>query len=277
MNRRERREQERMKRRVSNLKNSKRLDKFGKESSFVNQRGSVSPNDTEMFGCEIVRDLPDYVNDFVKQIGYDVVIRVPKQNPNVLTGSGKKGDCHINSRLMSISFGGNRILGYTIKEEDRNTTLFLGHSVWNTPENKTRCVTDYNNGNNSSFLFLPVGFNEIDTHKSFMLEDLIISEDIDNSCLSFMMDGRCINDIVREQEKYLVMRKELEIRVEKKGHSFPKIKISKSWSSLIEIQNSNFSKVSSTTGRSWDYYKNKILNTYYPKVKTSVIPYKLHS
>tara|TARA_B100002003_G_scaffold68920_1_gene64302 strand:+ start:317 stop:1144 length:828 start_codon:yes stop_codon:yes gene_type:complete len=258
-----RKEKERRKRRVY----SKRLDKFGKESSFVNQRGSVSPNDTEMFGCEIVRDLPDYVNDFVKQIGYDVVIRVPKQNPNVLTGSGKKGDCHTNSRLMSISFGGNRILGYTIKEEDENMTLFLGHSVWNTPENKTRCVTDYNNGNISSFLFLPVGFNEIDTHKSFMLEDLIITKDIDNSCLSFMLGGKGINDIIREQEKYLVMRKELEIRVEKRGHSFPKMKISKSWSSLIEIQTSNFSKVSSTTGRSWDYYKNKILNTYYPKVK----------
>ena len=48
--------------------------KFGKVSRFVNQKGSVPSTDTEMFGCEIVRDLPDYVNDFVKQIGFDVVI-----------------------------------------------------------------------------------------------------------------------------------------------------------------------------------------------------------
>jgi hypothetical protein len=256
--------------RISNLKNSKRLDKFGKESSFVNQVGSVPSTDTEMFGCEIVRDLPEYVNNFIKQIGYDVVIRVPKRNTNVLTGSGNKGDCHKNSKLMSISFGGNRILGFTIKpevsEKGRNTTLFLGHSVWNTPENKTRCVTDYNDGNNSSFLFLPVGLNEIDTHKSFHINDLLICEEIDNSCLSFSLEED-MNDIIREQEKYLVMRTELEIRVKKKGHPFPRHKFSNKWSSLDEIIKSHFSKVSSTTGRSWDYFRNKILNTYYPKVK----------
>ena len=34
------------------------------------------------------------------------------------------------------------------------------------------------------------------------------------------------------------------------------------------IENSYFGKVSSTTGRSWDYFKNKILNTYYPTSQT---------
>ena len=34
------------------------------------------------------------------------------------------------------------------------------------------------------------------------------------------------------------------------------------------IENSNFSKVSSSTGRSWDYFRNKILNTYFPTSTT---------
>ena len=80
-----------------------KVDWFGRVCRFVNQKGSVLPTDTEMFGCEIVRDLPDYVNDFVKQIGFDVVIKVPLSNPNSLTGSGEKGDCHTNSSCLSLS------------------------------------------------------------------------------------------------------------------------------------------------------------------------------
>ena len=82
-----------------------KFDRFGRVCCFVNKKGDVLPTDTEMFGCEIVRDLPDYVNDFVKQIGFDVVIKVPISNQNGLTGSGKSGECHLNSRMMSLSIG----------------------------------------------------------------------------------------------------------------------------------------------------------------------------
>ena len=54
-----------------------KLDKFGSVCRYVNQRGSVSHKDTEMFGCEIVRDTPDYIRDFVKRSGLSEVIRVP--------------------------------------------------------------------------------------------------------------------------------------------------------------------------------------------------------
>jgi hypothetical protein len=66
-----------------------KLDKFGSVCRYVNQRGSVSHKDTEMFGCEIVRDTPDYIRDFVKRNGLGEVIRVPKSNYECLTGSGK--------------------------------------------------------------------------------------------------------------------------------------------------------------------------------------------
>ena len=45
-----------------------------------------------------------------------------------------------------------------------------------------------------------------------------------------------------------------------------KSEIDTSWKESIE--NSHFGKVSSSTGRSWDYYKNKILNTYFPTSQT---------
>ena len=53
-----------------------KFDKFGSVCRYVNQRGSVSHKDTEVFGCEIVRDIPDYIRDFVKRIGLGEVIRV---------------------------------------------------------------------------------------------------------------------------------------------------------------------------------------------------------
>ena len=40
----------------------------------------------------------------------------------------------------------------------------------------------------------------------------------------------------------------------------------------VDIENSHFGKVSSTTGRSWDYFKNKILNTYFPTSLTLKTP-----
>ena len=85
-----------------------KFDKFGSVCRYVNQRGSVSHKDTEMFGCEIVRDIPDYIRDFVKRIGLGEVIRVPKSNYDCLTGSGKSRECRRNYTILSLSiFGKN--------------------------------------------------------------------------------------------------------------------------------------------------------------------------
>ena len=51
-----------------------KFDRFGRVCRFVNRKGDVLPNDTEMFGCEIVRDLPNYLKDFIKLMGLGEVI-----------------------------------------------------------------------------------------------------------------------------------------------------------------------------------------------------------
>jgi hypothetical protein len=263
------------KKKVISSKIDERLDKFGRVSRFVNQSGSVPSTDTEMFGCEIVRDLPDYVNNFVKQIGYDVVIRVPKTNPNVLTGSGEKNECHTNSNMLSISFGGNRILGLQIqiiKSSNNSLTIMSSHSVWNTPENNTRCVTYYGEDSDyesefdipNTLLFIPIGMNNIDRHKEFMVRTYNITDD--GYCFVYNHNKIDRRQVFRNPKPFLVMKKDLERRLEKKGHIFPRV-MKVRWSSpLEEIITSNFGEVSSTTGRSWDYFRNKILKTYYPGV-----------
>ena len=126
-------------------------DCFGKVSRSVNRKGDVLPTDTEMFGCEIVRDIPNFLRDYLKLIGLDVVIKVPVSNHDYLTGSGKKGRCDMNSNMLSLSIGGHRLYGYAINQKvygklngkKINGVVFESHSVWYTPEGKTRCVTDY--------------------------------------------------------------------------------------------------------------------------------------
>ncbi len=171
-----------------------RVDKFGKESRFVNQIGSVPSSETEMFGCEIVRDLPEYVYKFINEIGHDVVIKVPMSNPESLTGSGENGKCHFNSKLMSLSNGGNRLLGYSIQimKKQKKICFLMGHSVWNTPKGKTRCVTIHNQPKEfrdeliigDYLLFVPVGVNEIDRDNEFWLDNFIIYEGDDSFCLN---------------------------------------------------------------------------------------------
>jgi len=262
------------KKKVSSPKIVERLDKFGRVSRFVNQVGSVPSTDTEMFGCEIVRNLPDYVNNFIKQIGYDVVIRVPRTNRNVLTGSGEEGDCHRNSKVISISFGGNRLVGLVVLINSTHT-FFGSHSVWNTPENKTRCVTD--TGENSDWgshydipntiLFIPIGMNNVDKDKEFFVENLHIMEEDDTFFMRYKINLWELDEVYDNPQKYMVMRKDLERIIDKKGHPFTRRKKSIWRTSLEIIKGSHFGEVSSTTGRSWDYFRNKIINTYYPKVK----------
>ena len=61
-----------------------------------------------------------------------------------------------------------------------------GHSVWNTPEGKTRCVTNYQMREDfrnkiltklvmgGTLLFVPVGMNDVDNDYNFWLDNFII-------------------------------------------------------------------------------------------------------
>ena len=274
-----------------------KFDTFGRVSRFVNQVGSVPSTDTEMYGCEIVRDIPDYVNDFVKLVGLGEIIKVPKTNPNVLTGSGESRECHRNSTMLSISICGkngrmgNRLCGYYVKEREpfsHNgikifTTILSPHSVWNTPEGKTRCVTDYGS-RNKEILFIPVGLNSVEEEFCKELNpikiygvgknDLGITDEVGifhHPTRTNDKDGRVLEERIRMEDLVKLTRKERNnILYDKELIDMSFTNKDLYWEN--EILNSNFGKVSSTTGRSWDYFKNKILNTYYPTSLTLKTP-----
>ena len=266
--------------RIRNIDNRtviERMGRFGKESRFVNKVGSVPSSATEMFGCEIVRNLPEYVYTFIKELGHDVVIKVPVSNPEGLTGSGKNGECHLNSKLMSLLNGGNRLLGLSvlIPKERKTQCFLLGHSVWNTPEGKTRCVTVQNMSQemNDLFiwgdyvLFVPVGLNDIDEDNDFWINDFIINEYTQSDCImSKDLEGDYdADDLFDNKQKYVTDRTDLKKSFEKKGYVFSTFRHKERKSFLNSLKDSYFSKKSLSTGKSWGYYKNKILRTYFPQ------------
>lgn len=257
-----------------------KFDWFGRVCRFVNRKGDVLPTDTEMFGCKIVEGVPDYVRDFLNQMGLGEFIGVPVSNKEGITGSGKRGECHKNSLMLSLSIGGHSLYGYSVDTWDENDedgkvikyTLFHPHSVWITPEGKTRCVTDYNEydveGGNvddvKSRLFLPIGLNDIDIEFGFDLDKIVINDSQKSICE--------ILDWENPPSYSVKKRKVLVEKVHKRGHFFP----TKIWECGESdrrriVENSYFGKVSLFSGRSWDYYKNKILNTYFPTPQTQSI------
>ena len=172
------------------------FDANGKVCRFVNKTGDVLPTDTEMFGCEIVRTLPNYVNDFIKQIGLGVVIKVPVQDKKGLTGSGEIRQCHRNSRMMSLAIGGHRLLGYCVKLTSYFTNptgacRLFDHSVWISPEGKAKCVTDYSGGDEgfvddrNEILFLPISLNQLERLLGFALNEFIITEKENSTVLEY--------------------------------------------------------------------------------------------
>ena len=94
-----------------------KFDRFRRVCRFVNRKGDVLPTDTEMFGCKIVEGVPDYVRDFLNQMGLGEFINVPSSNKEGLTGSGKRGECNNNSNMLSLSIGGHRLYGYAINKK----------------------------------------------------------------------------------------------------------------------------------------------------------------
>ena len=145
-----------------------RTDRMGNITRLINKKGSVLPNETEMYGCEIDRSVPHGVRKMVDKLGLDVMIRVPIQT-NGLTGSGKKCRCHSNVFGLVKRFGGQILTGFYVKLGKDHYTFLEHHSVWVSPEGKCKDVTNnYDKRNNMSddcitrkgdkeyILFLPV-------------------------------------------------------------------------------------------------------------------------
>jgi len=259
-----------------------KFDRFGRVCRFVNRKCDVLPTDTEMFGCEIVRDLPNEVREFLKIMNLGVVIDVPVSNHEHLTGSGKKGECHNNSHMMSLSIGGHRLWGYSIERmvttlssgSKENGVRFHHHSVWNTPEDKTRCVTDYGHRyhNQETKWFIPIGLNTIEETFFLNLDEIVVSRS--GKRIDYLNGG---NGDDRKEVVQSFKKKDL-IRLSKTGESpflhkvefEPNLDMDIFWKE--DIEDSDFGKVSSSTGRSWNYFKDKILNTYFPTSTTTKTP-----
>ena len=81
-----------------------------------------------------------------------------------LTGSGQFGKCHENVASLVTRFGGKRVYGYVLEEmENENakgetvrTEVFIGHSVWETPEGKLVDVTWGNTPFARKYYFIPL-------------------------------------------------------------------------------------------------------------------------
>ena len=106
--------------------------------------------------------------------------------------------------------------------------------------------------------------NEIDRDNQFRLDDFIIYEGDDSFCLK--SKNKTPFEVLENQTPYVTMRTVLENKLETKGYIFSKYK--RFYSHRVDIEKSHFGKVSLFTGRSWDYFKNKIINTYFPTPQT---------
>jgi len=179
--------------------------------------------------------------------------------------------------MLSLSIGGHRLYGYTVLQinttsssgEKITITRFNHHSVWITPEVKTRCVTDYGSRyeNDREIWFIPVGINSIEQDFSVKLREFMIDSKSNNIVFMDTDNENLIDDTMK--------MKVVDMYIRKKGnHNIIFIEVIPFDSKELDIrwrrriENSYFGKVSSTTGRSWDYFKNKILNTYYPTSQT---------
>ena len=116
MNRRERREQERV------------MDKF----YGIPKSQKIETKNT--FGCEVSNDyIPKNQMELLRKIGLQNIIKV-KRRKNGMTSSMKSNGCHSNVRILVEQVGGKQLLGYMICKEDKLPFQIYYHSVWITPE-----------------------------------------------------------------------------------------------------------------------------------------------
>ena len=121
------------------------VDAFGQFFRNVNRRGEKVLDDTsqtKMFGCEVVKEVPNHIRRFADTMGLGEFIRVPIRKNKGLTGSGVSFSCHDNSLLLAMRFGGHRLGGYSISKDIDGSDHFIHHSVWVNSKGNASCVSN---------------------------------------------------------------------------------------------------------------------------------------
>ena len=146
-----------------NRRERRRLQRFTKlpkhiKTKLVNKKGEVPSNQTEMFGCEIEREVPTFLRDFCDEVGLGEFIKVPTGKEGFPIGV--MGKCHPNVYALTKRIGGEMLRGYIINPLPNERYCLFYHSVWITPEGNAVCITDVDLGN--EYLFLPIGLGLIE-------------------------------------------------------------------------------------------------------------------
>jgi hypothetical protein len=135
----------------------------------VNKKGEVPSTQTEMFGCEIVKEVPSFLRDFCDEVGLGEFIKVETGREGFPIG--ERGNCHPNVYSLTKSKGGEMLRGYMVVPNGEKYFLFY-HSVWITEEDYTICITDLDFGN--EYLFIPIGLGLISL-KPFCIDPLEVN------------------------------------------------------------------------------------------------------
>ena len=265
------------------------IDGFGKVSRFVNRKDENVLNDTadtEMFGCEIVKDVPEYVRSFSDKMGLgENYLRVPIRKNKGLTGSGKSFQCHYNSMLLAMRFGGERLSGYFVhtafsKEKNKYATKFILHSVWVNSKGNSSCVSNnyekHGTGwkDSDHILFIPVYLNEMEDAE-YVFHDGIIMEDWEEKDafwikpFSDSKEVRYIVDIDRHLSWGFQFLPNLTIRgmVHKTNLHRVMSKTGRTMDMMhkehikVVMDEGGFTQNSLATGKSWSEFKSELLAT----------------
>ncbi|MBT3905936.1 MAG: hypothetical protein HOF30_09740 [Rhodospirillaceae bacterium] len=104
--------------------------------------------------------------NFCKGMGITEVVDVPIRKKG-MTGSGLSGQCHSNVRLLTKTYGGRKVMGFSATPNGSalsvphripvcdKSIFFLHHSVWETPEGEMVDVS-FNYLRYDSIVFLPL-------------------------------------------------------------------------------------------------------------------------
>jgi len=128
------------------------------------------------YGCDLSEmDFPDDVERGLKKLGLGTrFLSVPKRKRG-LTSSGIKSECHRNVALLTKTFGGKHVKGFSCSwKTGSGPTIvykFIFHSVWVTPEGKAVCPTWM--PERDVLPFIPV--LEVSTRKDMHGEDFLLT------------------------------------------------------------------------------------------------------
>ena len=99
--------------------------------------------------------IPAVLRQKLNEITTNAVVEVPVRTQGGIT-KGKAGRCYWNANILSQTYGGETIYGWSIcsyKEEGLEGLVLNGHAVWKNPEGEL--VDPTHTGNRDNTLFLP--------------------------------------------------------------------------------------------------------------------------